>query len=87
MIPKGTIIQVPVATIHQILDLWGPDAHQFNPERFANGILGACKHPQAYLPFRVGARTCVGQHFAMTELKVVLSLILSKFRFPVSPSY
>ncbi|XWS35571.1 hypothetical protein CRYUN_Cryun20dG0008500 [Craigia yunnanensis] len=87
MIPKGTNIQIPVATLHQITDLWGPGAHQFNPERFATGVLGACKHPQAYLPFGVGARTCVGQHFAMTELKIVLSLILSKFSFSLSPAY
>lgn len=87
MIPKGTNIQIPVATLHQITDLWGPDVHQFNPERFAGGVLGACKHPQAYLPFGVGARTCVGQHFAMTELKAVLSLILSKFSFSLSLTY
>ena len=87
MIPKGTNIQIPVATLHQITDLWGPGAHLFNPERFATGVLGACKHPQAYLPFGVGARTCVGQHFAMTELKIVLSLILSKFIFSLSPAY
>ncbi|XVF22865.1 hypothetical protein REPUB_Repub12eG0208100 [Reevesia pubescens] len=76
-----------VLTLHQITDLWGHGAHQFNPERFATGVLGACKHPQAYLPFGVGARTCVGQQFAMTELKVVLSLILSKFCFSLSPAY
>ncbi|XVE76815.1 hypothetical protein DITRI_Ditri13aG0010500 [Diplodiscus trichospermus] len=60
---------------------------EFNPDRFANGILGACKHPQAYLPFRVGARICIGQRFAMTELKVVLSLMLSKFSVSLSPVY
>ena len=87
MIPKGTNIQIPVATLHQITDLWGPGAHLFNPERFATGVLGACKHPQAYLPFGVGSCTCVGQHFAMTELKIVLSLILSKFIFSLSPAY
>uniref|UniRef100_A0A803NIJ9 Cytochrome P450 n=1 Tax=Cannabis sativa TaxID=3483 RepID=A0A803NIJ9_CANSA len=45
------------------------------------------KFPQAYMPFGVGTRICIGQNMAMTELKVVLSLILSKFSFSVSPAY
>ena len=36
------------------------------------------------MPFGVGSRVCFVQHFAMTELKVVLSLILSKFCFSLS---
>nr|POE62591.1 cytochrome p450 [Quercus suber] len=67
--------------------MWGPDAHKFNPKRFAHGIVWACKTPQAYMPFGVGSRVCAGQHFAMTELKVILSLILSKFCFSLSPAY
>ncbi|KAF4356469.1 hypothetical protein G4B88_015303 [Cannabis sativa] len=39
------------------------------------------------MPFGVGTRICIGQNMAMTELKVVLSLILSKFSFSVSPAY
>ncbi|KAL0380043.1 UNVERIFIED_CONTAM: cytochrome [Sesamum angustifolium] len=86
-IPKGINIQVPIPIMHQHQELWGLDAHEFKPERFANGISGACKIPQAYMPFGVGSRTCVGQNFAMAELKVILSLILSKFSFTLSPAY
>ncbi|KAL4597815.1 hypothetical protein ACB092_11G016100 [Castanea dentata] len=86
-IPKGINMQIPISILQQHYDLWGPDAHKFNPERFAHGIVGACKTPQAYMPFGVGSRVCVGQHFAMTELKVILSLILSKFCFSLSPTY
>ncbi|XP_023890887.2 cytochrome P450 714C2 isoform X2 [Quercus suber] len=87
MIPKGINIQIPIPILQLHYDLWGPDAHKFNPERFAHGIVGAGKTPQAYMPFGVGSRVCVGQHFAMTELKVILSLILSKFCFSLSPAY
>ena len=87
MMPKGINIQIPIPILQQHYDLWGPDAHKFNPKRFAHGIVGACKTPQAYMPFRVGARVCAGQHFAMTELKVILSLILSKFCFSLSLAY
>ncbi|XP_077239228.1 cytochrome P450 714C2-like isoform X2 [Tasmannia lanceolata] len=86
-IPKGVNIWVPIITLHQDIDIWGADAHEFNPERFARGISSACKTPHAYIPFGVGARTCAGQNFAMIELKVVLSLILSRFTFSLSPKY
>ncbi|RDX73903.1 Cytochrome P450 714C2 [Mucuna pruriens] len=87
LIPKGMNIYIPIPYLHQDPQLWGPDAHKFNPERFTNGVLGACKVPQAYIPFGLGPRICVGQHLATTELKVILSLILSKFRFSLSSSY
>ncbi|OVA20272.1 Cytochrome P450 [Macleaya cordata] len=86
-VPKGVNLWVPVVTLQQDPEIWGPDAHMFNPERFARGITGACKQPHVYMPFGVGTRTCVGQNLAMIELKVILSLILSKFSFSLSPKY
>ncbi|KAB2595235.1 cytochrome P450 714C2-like [Pyrus ussuriensis x Pyrus communis] len=87
VIPKGVQLQIRVPFLHQNPDLWGLNAHQFNPERFANGILAACQSSQAYMPFGNGPRICVGRHLAMTELKVMLALILSKFSFSLSPTY
>ncbi|CAK9136766.1 unnamed protein product [Ilex paraguariensis] len=81
-VPKGINIHVPIPVLHQHPDLWGADVHRFNPERFTQGTTGACKFPQAYMPFGVGTRICAGQHFAMAELKVILSLVLSR-----SPAY
>ncbi|XP_068330919.1 cytochrome P450 714C2-like isoform X1 [Pyrus communis] len=87
VVPKGTNIQIPVPILQQLPDVWGPDALQFNPERFKHGIVAACKSPEAYMPFGFGPRICVGKNLAMTELKVILSLILSKFCFSLSPAY
>ncbi|KAI4372666.1 hypothetical protein MLD38_010869 [Melastoma candidum] len=86
-IPKGCNIQLPISILHRLPDIWGKDWNEFNPQRFVNGVSGACKSVQAYMPFGVGPRVCVGQHFAMLEMKVVLSLILSRFSFSLSPDY
>ncbi|XVE74147.1 hypothetical protein DITRI_Ditri11bG0175600 [Diplodiscus trichospermus] len=86
-IPKDMNIQIPISILQQSLELWGHDTHEFNPERFANGVAGSCKIPQAYMPFGVGSRICAGQHFAIAELKVALSLLLSRFSFYLSPAY
>ncbi|KAF8032213.1 hypothetical protein BT93_D1208 [Corymbia citriodora subsp. variegata] len=87
LIPQGSNIQIPIHILHQLPEIWGTDAAKFQPERFAQGISGACKSSQAYMPFGLGPRTCAGQHFALVELKVILSLILAKFSFSLSPSY
>ncbi|XP_074356345.1 cytochrome P450 714C2-like [Apium graveolens] len=86
-VPKGVNIWVWPAALHRDPQLWGPDALNFNPERFANGIPGACKIPQAYAPFGLGPRTCPGMNLGMMELKVMFSLILAKFSFSLSPNY
>ncbi|CAM8929431.1 hypothetical protein QQ045_023717 [Rhodiola kirilowii] len=87
LLPKGVNLRIPIPVIHRNTDIWGPDVHEFNPNRFAKGILGACKVPQCYIPFGMGARTCLGQNFATVELKIILALILQRFSFSLSPSY
>ncbi|WOL16339.1 Cytochrome P450 [Canna indica] len=86
-IPKGVNIFVRVSTLHHDPNIWGKDVLEFKPERFARGVVGACQVPHTYLPFGVGPRTCLGQHFAMMELKIILSLLLPKFSFSLSPKY
>ncbi|KAL1125055.1 hypothetical protein V6Z11_A13G017500 [Gossypium hirsutum] len=86
-IPKGVSVWIALVTLHQDPDLWGPDADKFIPERFANGISSACKVPYAYMPFGAGPHTCLGQHFAMMELKIFLTHMLSNFTFILSPKY
>ena len=86
-VPKGVNLWTLVLTLHTDPEIWGPDAYNFNPDRFANGITGACKHPHLYMPFGVGPRVCLGQNLAMIELKILIALILSNFSFSLSPSY
>ncbi|KAJ9683760.1 hypothetical protein PVL29_016316 [Vitis rotundifolia] len=87
IVPKGVCIWTLIPTLHRDTDIWGPDANQFKPERFENGVSKACKFPQAYIPFGLGPRLCLGRNFAMVQLKIILSLIISKFTFTLSPTY
>ncbi|KAL3718905.1 hypothetical protein ACJRO7_003934 [Eucalyptus globulus] len=86
-VPKGVNIWILTVTLHQDPEIWGPDAGRFNPERFANGVPKACKLPHTYLPFGAGPRSCLGQNFAMMQLKVLLALIISNFSLEISPKY
>ncbi|KAH8969605.1 hypothetical protein BDL97_02G042200 [Sphagnum fallax] len=86
-IPKGLSLHIPILAIHHDPNIWGPDVHEFKPERFANGVAKANKHPLAFMPFSFGQRFCVGQGFTLVEAKCVLVVVLQRFRFHLSPNY
>ncbi|XP_042405048.1 cytochrome P450 709B1-like [Zingiber officinale] len=86
-IPKGVALMIPIATIHRDKKLWGADSNEFNPLRFENGVSKAATHPNAFLPFSITPRSCIGQNFAMLEAKMVLAMILQQFSFVLSPKY
>ncbi|XP_059664641.1 7-deoxyloganic acid hydroxylase-like [Cornus florida] len=86
-IPAGVQLMVPQAILHQDHELWGEDAKEFNPERFAEGVSKAVKSQVSFFPFSWGPRMCPGQNFAMLEGKLAIALILQRFSFQLSPSY
>lgn len=86
-VPREVNIWTMVLPLHTDPEIWGSDSYKFNPERFANGISGACKYPFLYMPFGVGPRVCLGQNLAMVELKIVIGLVLSNYCFSISPKY
>ncbi|KAF3793933.1 Cytokinin hydroxylase [Nymphaea thermarum] len=83
-IPKGLSIWIPVLAIHHSEELWGKDANDFNPERFAGKSFASGRH---FMPFAAGPRNCIGQAFALMEAKVVLAMFLSSFSFTLSENY
>jgi cytochrome P450 family 110 len=68
----GTILVGSIYLTHHREDLY-PDSDQFKPERFLDRQFS----PYEYLPFGGGSRRCIGMAFALFEMKVVLSTILS----------
>ncbi|XP_068197584.1 cytochrome P450 3A27-like isoform X2 [Antennarius striatus] len=78
-IPKGTVIVVPVYTLHRDPLLWSnPEA--FQPERFRKE--NRCNiEPHAFLPFGEGPRNCIGMRFAILMMKLAMVEILQRFSF------
>jgi len=77
-IPKGMNIRVPVFAIHHDHSIW-PEPETFRPERFLKeeeSSIQAC----SWLPFGGGPRQCIGERFAMVEMKIAMTKLLSKFR-------
>jgi cytochrome P450 len=81
-IPAGSEILI-FNYITQRHPKWWQEPDTFRPERFAPEN-SAARPRYAYLPFGAGPRTCVGLNFAMTELLVVLTLLLQRFRLKLA---
>jgi cytochrome P450 len=87
-IEKGDIILMAPWLLHRHEKLWqNPNA--FIPARFMPPAAPPDRF--AYLPFGVGARVCIGAHFALVEATLALAKMIGAFRVtlldrdPVTP--
>jgi len=76
-IPKGMNLSIPVYVIHHDPSIW-PEPETFQPERFLKEE-GSSIKPCSWLPFGGGPRQCIGERFAMVEMKIAMTKLLSKF--------
>lgn len=86
-IPKGTVIMLCVWAVNFSKDLWGPDAHEFNPDRWmkpGQANSGGASSNYAFLTFLHGPRSCIGQRFALAEMACLLAAFVGRFEFKMS---
>lgn len=67
-------------------DAWGPDANEFNPDRFLPENLRKLP-PRTYKPFGTGARACLGRQFALHEILLTLAAVLHHYELEPRPGY
>ncbi|KAF7990399.1 hypothetical protein HCN44_000204 [Aphidius gifuensis] len=79
LIPAGITLNIHVFNTHRDPNYWvNPEV--FDPDRFLlENSIG--RHSHAYIPFSAGLRNCIGQKFAMIELKTVIAGLLHNFHF------
>ena len=76
---KGTIIISNFYGLHHDPEFWdNPD--KFDPERF----LRSKKLPDNFFPFGAGPRMCIGNHFALMEMVIVIRYLYSNFDFKLT---
>lgn len=74
-VPKGQEVLYSVYSMHRLPEVYGPDAMEYRPERWAG-----LKPGWAYIPFNGGPRICVGQQFALTEAGYTIARIVRQFK-------
>ena len=77
----GSNLLFSLHEVHRHPDLWDePD--KFKPERFAEA---GKKYSSQYFPFGAGPRKCIGNNFAMFEMIIAVTELISRYRIiPVS---
>ncbi|MER5264155.1 cytochrome P450 [Actinosynnema sp. NPDC002837] len=60
-----------------------PDPHRFDPDRWLSPSVPVPRG--AYIPFAAGARQCLGNVFAQTEIVITLATVLSRWRLVPVP--
>ena len=81
-VSKGTMMFINILSIHRAKDIYGEDADDFRPERFGDrdSIPSG-----AFIPFSIGTRQCIGNNFAMLEMKTFLAILVQRFKFALDP--
>merc|ERR1719414_611771 len=77
-IKKGTAIQLPIPASHFDEEFF-PEPNVFNPDRFLKENEDKII-PYTWRPFGAGNRVCIGQRFALLEIKIFVAKLLQKFK-------
>jgi sterol 14alpha-demethylase len=86
-IPAGSVIAVSPRVSNRIAADF-PDPDRFDPGRYIDPRQEDLQNRWTWIPFGAGKHRCVGNAFAMMQLKAIFSVILRDFEFEAAqPSY
>ncbi|KAF5338679.1 hypothetical protein D9757_015005 [Collybiopsis confluens] len=91
-IPKGTAVLVSIFNANRSTALWGPDAVEWKPERWLSTLpesIANSKIPGIYshlMTFGAGSHSCIGFKFSQLEMKVMVAMLVQRFKFSLSPN-
>ncbi len=85
-IPAGAIvITYPIHT-HYMEDYWS-EPGRFDPMRFSDERAEHKRDPYCWVPFSGGAHMCIGLHFAVMQIKLVMFEMLRHYRWSLPAGY
>lgn len=82
-VPKHTMVTIILMCLHLNEEIW-PEPMKYKPERFLPENIKNMD-PYSFVPFSAGPRNCIGQHFALNEIKIVLARLLRRVTFRPDP--
>src|ERR1700739_4263796 len=83
VIPRGSTVIVYVYGAHHAPRYW-QDPEKFDPDRFTKEEMKQ-RTPFTFLPFGGGPRVCIGQHYAMLQILMILSDLIRRYDFELVP--
>jgi sterol 14-demethylase len=86
LIPVGTIVASSPRVSNRLEEDF-PDAQSFDPTRYLDPRQEDLQNRWTWIPFGAGKHRCVGNAFAMMQIKAIFSVLLQDFEFElVQPS-
>ena len=85
VVPRGSYIVVGLIATHRSKELYGADAEEFRPQRWADPLLDGKLGASGFMPFSIGKRNCIGKDFAMYEMMIVLAVLVRNFSIRYGP--
>ncbi|KIJ27600.1 hypothetical protein M422DRAFT_271203 [Sphaerobolus stellatus SS14] len=88
-VSKGQSFVMSLMAYNRLPEVWGPDANQWRPERFLEGVQGYQQINLGVISnvatFSSGLRSCIGWRFAVLEMQAILIEMLESFEFSPPP--
>ncbi|KAM5541912.1 hypothetical protein V8D89_004222 [Ganoderma adspersum] len=89
-VPKGSQVVVNLRAVNTYKAIWGEDALEWKPERWLTPLprsVEEARIPGIYshvMTFINGSHSCIGFKFSQLEMKTVLYVLVSSFKFELS---
>eukprot|EP00753_Platysulcus_tardus_P014572 PLAT4399.1.p2 GENE.PLAT4399.1~~PLAT4399.1.p2 ORF type:complete len:481 (+),score=196.41 PLAT4399.1:9-1451(+) len=84
-LPRQAEAFIPMHLLHLDEETWEQPS-RFNPDRFTKEAKSA-RDRFSYIPFSLGPRDCLGKNLAWLELRIMLSTLLTRYRFHLVDGY
>ncbi|EKM51869.1 uncharacterized protein PHACADRAFT_262258 [Phanerochaete carnosa HHB-10118-sp] len=85
-VAAGQVIMPNIAVYNRLPEMWGADAHEWDPMRYIDGRV----HTQIRLgmfenlmTFSAGVRGCIGWRFSVIETQAIVADLIENFQFSI----
>lgn len=92
-IPKGTYVGYTAYGTGRDFATWGPDAEDFSPARWGSTMedigrkFRLTKSKAQMIAFHGGSRACLGERFALAEIRIMMAEVLDSLKWTLDPTW
>ncbi|KDQ10512.1 hypothetical protein BOTBODRAFT_115667, partial [Botryobasidium botryosum FD-172 SS1] len=79
VIPKGSALSINIPGVHYNPRYW-EDPYEFKPDRFLGNY-----NKDAFIPFAIGARACLGKRFSEVEAVGIITMMVLRYKIELNP--
>lgn len=85
-VPVGAMVATYPIHTHYMEEYWS-EPKKFDPLRFSEERMEHKRHPYCWVPFSGGAHMCIGLHFAIMQVKLVMFEMLRRYQWSIKDGY